>query len=231
MGIYDIIMTSWSGATGVPTLKQLAFHRCPSCWINIKKDTGASIKYNRVKQQLVEKCIRPGQHLHMDFSFFRGSAFKDNDDQGHLITSIDGFRSYLIIFDWVTRYKCLFLTSTKHPPIQEVYSIIKKFHPSLHGLHTAIHTDQCGELENLHKFRDLLKKYEYSYEPTGTNSSKNGIAEKPNQDLKRIARSLIYAASLLLTYWGYALNHTLFLTNRRYHSTINMTLYQALRHI
>jgi len=148
-------------ARGVPKLKQSVFHRYPSCSTNIKKDTGAPTKHNRVKHQVVEERICPGQHLHMDFGFVRGSAFKDKDDQGCIITSIDGFRSYLIIVDRATRYKWLLLTSTKHPPIQEVDSIIKKFHPSLHVLHITIRTDQGGELGKLHKFRDLLKKYEY----------------------------------------------------------------------
>ena len=105
--------------------------------------------------------------------------------------------------------------STKYPPVEEVEQILKKFQPSIHGLHTTIRTDQGGELGKSNKFRDLFKKYQYSYEPTGTNSSKqNGFAEKPNQDVKRIARSLLHAAGMTSGYWSYALNHAVFLANQ-----------------
>ena len=67
-------------ARSVPKLKQPAFHRCPSCSVNIKKYTGAPTKYNRIKQQVAEERIRPGQHLHMSFGVVRGSVFKDKND-------------------------------------------------------------------------------------------------------------------------------------------------------
>ena len=101
---------------GVTRLKQVVSRRFLSCSITIKKDTSAPTKHNRVKQQVAEEHIHPGQHLHMNLVFVRGGEFKDTDDQAYLITS--RFCSYLIIVDRVTSYKELFLTSTKHPPIQ-----------------------------------------------------------------------------------------------------------------
>ena len=75
----------------------------------------------------------------------------------------------------------------------------------------------------------MLKKYDYAFEPTGSNSSRqNGIAEKPNQDLKRITKCLLHAAGLHSGYWSYAMNHAVYLANRTLHSTIGMTPYQAM---
>ena len=53
----------------------------------------------------------------MDFGFVRGSEYKLKNETGSSITSIDGFNSYLIIVDRVTRYMWIFLTTSKLPPI------------------------------------------------------------------------------------------------------------------
>ena len=64
----------------------------------------------------------------------------------------------------------------------------------------------------------------YTYEPTGSNSSKqNGIAERPNQDLKRMTRSLLRAAGLDSSYWSYAMNHAVYILNCSFHSGIKST--------
>ena len=159
----------------------------------------------------------------MDFDFVRGSEYKRKDYNGRLVTSIDSFRSYLIIVYHATRYKSLFLTPMKYPPLSEVEQILKKFQASLIGLKCTLRTNQGGELGKSNTFCELLKNH--------TNSSvQNGISEKPNQDLKRITQSLLHAAGLSSAYWIYAINHTVFLANRQYHSTIKMTPFQVLRH-
>ena len=108
----------------------------------------------------------------MEFCFVRGRTFKSKDDQGQLVTIIDDFRLYVIIVDRDTHYKRLFLTKTKHLPIDKVDQVLKKFYPSLIGLQCTVRIDQGGELGKSQQFRDLLKKYDYVYKPTGTNSSK-----------------------------------------------------------
>ena len=45
-----------------------------------------------------------------------------------------------------------------------------------------------------------------------------------------MAKSLLHAAGLGTEYWTYALNHSVYLSNRLYHSTIKLTPYQKLRH-
>ena len=43
-------------------------------------------------------------HFRIDFNFVRGSDNSVRTESGHTITSIDGFNSYLIIVNRVTRY-------------------------------------------------------------------------------------------------------------------------------
>ena len=52
------------------------------------------------------------QHFHMDFGFVRGAGFRIKQEDKPTITSIDGFNSYLIIVDRVTRYIWVFLTTS-----------------------------------------------------------------------------------------------------------------------
>ena len=100
--------------------------------------------------------------------------------------------------DYATRYKWVFLTTTKHLPLKEVESILQKFHHIPKHLNATVCTDQGGELGNSGKFRTLLKKYDYEFKPTGSNSSRqNGIEEKLNQDLKR--STIYYKQFLTLT--------------------------------
>ena len=68
-----------------------------------------------------------GQHFHMDFGFVRGSEYKVKNETGPTITSIDGFNSYLIIVDRVTRYIWIFLTTSKSPPINVAQRVLNKF--------------------------------------------------------------------------------------------------------
>ena len=217
-------------ARGVPKLREPDFYKCKSCALcKIKKDSSTSTRATRKEPLQPTEKLHVGQHLHMDFGFLRGSAFSKKDDAGRTITSIDGFRSYLIVVDRASRYKWVFLTKTKHPPLKEVETILKQYQSITDTLHCSIRTDQGGELGKSNAFRELVHKYGYAYEPTGTNSSKqNGMAEKPNQDLKRITKCLLHAAGLDLSHWSYALNHAVYLSNCLYHSTIKMSPYQAM---
>ena len=220
-------------ARGIPKLKLPEFYNCQSCSLNkIKKDATLVTRATKQSPEIVpQEKFHVGQHLHMDFGFLRGSSFAAKNDKGRLITTIDGFRSYLIIVDRETRYKRVFLTTTKHPPLQEVESILSKFHHTSKQTNATVRTDQGGELGKSTKFRMLLKKYDYAFEPTGSNSSRqNGIAEKPNQDLKRIVKCLLHASGLHSGYWSYAMHHAVYLANRTFHSSIGMTPFQALHH-
>ena len=219
-------------ATGVPKLKANPLYKCATCLAcKTKKTSHSPTKSVKIKPPQPEEHFKPGQHLHMDFGFVRGSDWSSKSADDKLITSIDGFRSYLIVVDRATRYKWVFLTTTKSPPLKEVDSILQKFKHSVVNLHTTVRTDQGGELGKSTKFRKLVAEHGWTYEPTGSNSSaQNGIAEKPNQDLKNSCKCLLHAAGLGSQYWSYALNHSVYLANRLLHRTISMTPYQALHH-
>ena len=45
-----------------------------------------------------------GQHFHMDFGFMRGSKYNVKQTNGPTLAIIDGYNSYLILVDRVTRY-------------------------------------------------------------------------------------------------------------------------------
>ena len=219
-------------ALGIPKLREPPFYKCGTCLACKTKKSGHGPGKTIVKKPPdPEELIRPGQHLHMDFGFVRGSSWSSKDKDGNLITSIDGQRSYLIIVDRATRYKWVFNTTTKKPPLDEVKSVLQKFKPSLVNLHCTVRTDQGGELGKSNQFRKLVKEFGYIYEPTGSQaSSQNGLAEKPNQDIKNMTRSLLHASGLGSEYWSYAMNHSVYLSNRLYHSTMKMTPYQKLHH-
>ena len=223
-------------AMGVPKLREPQFYKCGTFLAcKPKKSSHGPMKSTIKTPPDPEELIRPGQHLHMDFGFVRGSDWHSKNEDGTLITSIDGQRSYLIIVDRATRYKWIFHTATKKPPLEQAESILRKFQPSLINLYCTVRTNQGGELGKSHKFRSLIKECGYTYEPTGSQSSpQNGIAEKPNQDIKNMTQSFLHAAGLSSAYWSYAMNHAVYLYNRLYHSTVHITVhmtpYQKLRH-
>ena len=62
----------------------------------------------------------------MDFSFVRGSEFKQVKG-GITITSIDEYNCYLIIIDRATPYTWIFLQSSKDPPLVSIKLILTKF--------------------------------------------------------------------------------------------------------
>ena len=72
-----------------------------------------------------------GQHFHMDFNFVRGSGYRLNTYDNKTVTSIDGYNSYLIIDDRVTRYMWIFFTSSKAPLIDLAHRVIRKFKSKL----------------------------------------------------------------------------------------------------
>ena len=108
-------------------LRRNPYYRCPSCMPNkmckrsMKQKPRTAKHKSRPPPKIVENQTikseehdliqdddiidgNPGQHFHMDFGFVRGSEYKLKQELGPTITSIDGFNSYLIIVDHITRY-------------------------------------------------------------------------------------------------------------------------------
>ena len=93
-------------------------------------------KYEEVEAATVErqpighnphKVEKRGQRYYMDFGFIRVSAedySRQNKEKDRIVQSFDGYNSYLIIVDGVSRYLWVFLTKSKDPPIGEVTTFL-----------------------------------------------------------------------------------------------------------
>ena len=224
---------------GVPKLRGNAFWKCPSC-ISSKIQKRAvskkpnknsihksnSVNVNSLNLQQHKKNYTIGQHWGMDFGFMRGSSYKKKTETGSTITSIDGYNSYLLIIEKSSRFIWIFLTSSKHPPIQAAKSVLEKFKSDVK--HRTVRTDQGGELAKSKDFQNMIAECGFTLETTGSDASaQNGIAENPNKSLARMVRCLLYSAELPPEYWSFALIHACYIKNRLPHYTIGSTTYQA----
>ena len=176
-----------------------------------------------------------GQRYYMDFGFIRASAddySRPNKEKDRVVQSFDGYNSYLIIVDEVSRYLWVFLTKSKEPPIGEVTTFLAQFGNADGGI---IRTDQGGELARSEEFRKavLTRQFDveekpYIVESTGADSpSQNGAVEIWNQHLANTVRILLYSAALPAQYWSAALLHAVYIHNRRVHTRLNVTPFEA----
>ena len=144
--------------------------------------------------------INKGDVLHIDFGFMRGE-FSEKDQNGKIITSIDGFNSYALIVDKATRWMWILLTKTKTPPIDFTRKILRSFGPRTYQ--GRIRTDQGGELARSEEFRKMVSEENYILEPTAAYTpEQNGMAERPNRTLGQMTRCLLHSAGLGDEYWS-----------------------------
>jgi dUTP pyrophosphatase len=212
--------------SGVPKLKRNKFYSCSSCLSAKfrKKHIGPHKTLTKVPTD--KKPCEIGQHLHADFGFVRGSDWSKKDNDGKLVTSMDGFRSYCLIIDRASRYIWIVLTKRKTPPVDTVRNLLQKLRTKVTNPYCTLTTDLGGELAGSHDFQNMLNEpsVNYAIKTTGAHSSaQNGLAEKPNQDLARMMRSMLYGAGLGSEYWSYALRHAVFLKNRLPHTALKYT--------
>ena len=210
---------------GAPNLNQHKhnFHKCECCM------RGKVTSAPKRKTTHITTTAR-GQMFHMDFGFVRGSAFKSINEKGKIVTSRDGYNSYLIIVDSYTRYTWIYLSSSKHPPLTIVKQFLDRYGIQ-NGTLRQVRCDQGGELAKSSKFREMVQSTGYSVEPTGSdNSSQNGIAERPNRTFGDMMRSMLLNAGLPPQYWSYALIQAVFIKNRlpHAHHNYNMTPFEAI---
>jgi hypothetical protein len=104
---------------------------------------------------------------------------RPNKGTDRVVSSYNGYTSYLLIIDEASRYAWVFLTTSKDPPIDIICAFLL-----LHGHPDGgcIRTDQGGELASSIVFCDLLlQDFRYTLEPTGADSpSQNGAIEIHN---------------------------------------------------
>ena len=231
-------------------LKRNPLHKCGSCLPNkMSKSSHKRTAKHKSKHKTIqvhESTLPPpseddpfymddpeiasssaGQHFHMDFGFVWGSEYVVKSENQPTITSIDGYNSYLIIVDRVTRYIWIFLTTSKAPPITIAQKVLNKF--KCKNPHRTVRTDQGGELGMSHEFQKMVANENFSLEVTGADASaQNAIAESPNKHLANMMRCLLHAADLGPEYWSFALRHAVYIKNRIPHAFIKKTPYEAL---
>jgi len=234
---------------GVPKLKPHPLYKCETC-LRVKATKRATTTA-AVQQALqavttskhavqpdptgdlhnpvmdVEPPCLPGEQFHMDMGFVRGTQFSYRDTNGMLVTSLDGFNSYLIIVDKATRYTWVFLARSKHPQIDLIRNFLK-IHGSKGSGQKFVRTDAGGELWSSHAFQQMIFEMGFVPQVTAADASfQNGIAERPNHTLGDIMRSLLHGAHLGPEYWSWALIHAVYLKNRTPHRSIGTTPHQA----
>ncbi len=118
-----------------------------------------------------------------------------NKASNGVVTSFDGFTSYLFIVDEASHHMWVFLTSTKDPPLDLIDKLLTRFGYPDGGL---IRNDQNRELAGSQKLVDMmLWQHNYVVEPTGADSpSQNGAVETYNDKLTICACTLLYGAGL-----------------------------------
>jgi hypothetical protein len=217
----------WLGSPGVHQLDLLPgqvngipldFQSHPFHYIDHKEQ--ALIK-KRPAQKSAVRTSECKRRFYMDFGFMRSSTSDyahPNKSMDRVVSSYDGYTSYLLIIDEASRMAWVFLTKSKDPPLDIVRAFL-----TLHG-HSdggCVRTDQGGELASSGTFRDLLlREFRYTLEPTGADSpSQNGAVEIYNDKFGIRTRALLYDASLPEEYWSAALVHSVYLHNRLVHSS------------
>jgi hypothetical protein len=109
------------------------------------------------------------QRWFMDFGFLRASQFdysRPDKSKDRVITSFDGFNSYLLVVDEATKYTWVYLCKSKEPPISMINLHLDQFgHKS-----GFICTDQGGELAGSADFITSMALRHFIVEPTGADS-------------------------------------------------------------
>ena len=86
--------------------------------MHIKKNTKQHAKDDLANMNSIDTSNDvAGQHFHLYFGFVRGFSYSISKENQPTITNIDGYNSYLIIVNRITRYVWIFLTSSKDPSI------------------------------------------------------------------------------------------------------------------
>ncbi len=208
--------------TGIP----VGFKYHPFWHIDWKEEACIK-KQNTCKS--AERTMEVGRQFYMDFGFMCVSS-QDYDGTRHsgprVVTSWDGFSSYLLIVDEASQYIWVFLTTSKEPPVDIINMFLTRFGHKDGG---SVQTDQGGELARSTTLPDnLLCQHNYVIEPTGANSpSQNGAVEIYNGKLAVRTRSLLFGSGLPAKYWSLVLLHLVYLHNRLVHMVTKKTPFEA----
>jgi len=102
----------------------------------------------RAALRVAQKVHDAGARFYMDFGFIRASSIdyrRPNITSDQVIDSYDGYSSYLLIVDDKSAMSWIFLTKTKHPPMEHVRLFLRTFGRA-RSLGGFIRCNQGGEL-------------------------------------------------------------------------------------
>ena len=139
---------------GIPS--QFEYH--PFRFITTKEQ--ASIR-KRAAGRTPRKLASAGQRFYMDFGFIRASTSdysRPNIGKDRIVDSFDGFSSYLLVVDEVSRHVWAFLCASKEPPIDIVTTFLDFYGLKSGGL---VRCDQGGELARSKAFIKAVFKCRY----------------------------------------------------------------------
>ena len=106
-----------------------------------------------------------GQYFHIDFGFVRGLVYSIKQEISLIVTNIDGFNSYLIIVDRVTRYLWVFLKKS----VTIAQKIINKL--KCKNLNRTVRINQGKELGKSSVFQKMVSDEGFTLELTVADAS------------------------------------------------------------
>jgi hypothetical protein len=130
------------------------------------------------------------------------------------ITTVSGFRWFVLFVDDCTRMTWLYLLKHK----DEVFGVFKSFHVMVTTQFSAkvqvLRSDNGGEYVN-HQFHDYFQQHGILHETSCPQTpQQNGIAERKNRHILETARALLIGAHAPPRYWADAVTTSVHLLNR-----------------
>jgi hypothetical protein len=208
--------------TGIPP----CFKYHPFCFIDWKEEVQIQ---KQAAGKVAQRTSKVGHRFYMDFGFMRASSSdfsQPNKQHERVITSWDGYLSYLLVIDKASRYIWVFLMKSKEPPLNIIDTFLDRFGHRNGGL---IRSDQGGKIACSFVFSNLLLwKHKYEMEPTGADSpSQNDAVEIYNAKLAVHTRTLLFGSGLPAKYWSSALIHAVYLHNQLVHTVTRKTPFEV----
>ena len=128
----------------------------------------------------VDQTPMIGKQFYIDFGFMRASTSdfsRPDPKRDRVISSFDGFNSYILIVDEASRHVWVLFSKLKEPPVDEVSAFLTEFGLAREGL---IHCDRGGELARSKEFVMVMQRdFWYKGEPTSADgANQNGGVER-----------------------------------------------------
>jgi Reverse transcriptase (RNA-dependent DNA polymerase)/GAG-pre-integrase domain len=206
-------------AIGVPNLPIANdLEQCPTCLLAKTRRTARSTTDSR-------HATVPNQGLSVDFGFI---VQRSNDSKRyHRYQGIQGQTCYILIADHFSGMLYGHTFKNKAPPIQWLNEWLAIHSPPC--LDKYVRMDQGGDLAKCREITTIFRNAGYQIEITGAgNSAQNGPVERPHQTIAEGIRALLYGADLEPTFWPYAFQHFLRLSNMMPHAGHKTTPYEIL---